>query len=66
VGRENRTWPTRYRGPVLVHASKQPDDTDEIEFRFGARLPSDLLLGGIVGIGNRRLHAIAAEQMVFP
>lgn len=49
---ENRTWPTRYRGPVLVHAPKQADkiDTDEIEFRFGVRLSSELLLGGIVGI----------------
>lgn len=49
---ENRTWPTRYRGPVLVHASKQADkiDSDEIEFCFGVRLPSDRLLGGIVGI----------------
>jgi hypothetical protein len=49
---ENRTWSTRYRGPVLVHASKQADkiDADEIEFRFGVRLSSDLLRGGIVGM----------------
>ena len=49
---ENRTWPTHYRGPVLVHASKQAAkiDIDEIEFRFGVRLSSDLLRGGIVGM----------------
>ena len=49
---ENRTWPTRYRGPVLVHASQRPDaiSSDEIERRFGVRLLSTLPLGGIVGL----------------
>src|SRR3982074_357070 len=49
---ENRTWPTRYRGPVLIHASQRADDvtSDEIERRFGVRPPSVLPLGGIVGI----------------
>ena len=23
---ENRTWPSRFRGPVLIYASKTPDD----------------------------------------
>jgi hypothetical protein len=60
---ENRTWLTRYRGPVLVHASQRADDitADEIERRFGVRLPSDLLGGGIVGMTEivdcARLHA---------
>lgn len=42
---ENRTWPTNFRGPVLIHASKtvDPDDRDEVR-----RL--DLPLGGIVGV----------------
>jgi len=49
---ENRTWPTRYRGPVLIDASQRADDvtSDEIERRFGVRLPSTLPLGGIVGL----------------
>jgi hypothetical protein len=49
---ENRTWPTRYRGPVLVHASLRPDNisSDEIERRFEVRLENELPLGGIVGI----------------
>src|ERR1700682_4460171 len=49
---ENRTWPTRYRGPVLVHASQHVDDvsSEDIERRFGVRMPSALPLGGIVGI----------------
>jgi ASCH domain len=48
---ENRTWSTRYRGPVLICASQRTDDisADEIERRFGVRPPSDLPLGGIVG-----------------
>ena len=49
---ENRTWPTRYRGPVLIHASQRADDvsSDEIERRFGVRLSSTLPLSGVVGI----------------
>jgi ASCH domain len=49
---ENRTWPTRYRGLVLIHASLQADapTSEDIERRFGVRLPSDLPLGGIVGM----------------
>lgn len=51
---ENRTWPTRYRGPVLIHASQRADDltSDDIERRFGVRLPAELPLGGIVGIAE--------------
>jgi hypothetical protein len=48
---ENRTWPTRYRGPLIIHASKRADDISatDIERRFGVRLPCELPLGGIVG-----------------
>jgi hypothetical protein len=43
---ENRTWPTRYRGSLKV------DDTssEDIEGRYGVRLPAELPLGGIVGM----------------
>jgi hypothetical protein len=49
---ENRSWCTHNRGLVLIHASQRPDDVtaDEIERLFGERLPSDLPLGGIVGM----------------
>jgi hypothetical protein len=49
---ENRTWPTRYRGSVLVHASQRADEmsSEDIERRFGVRMPSELPLGGIVGL----------------
>lgn len=28
---ENRTWPTRYRGPLLIHAGKSKAWLDEVE-----------------------------------
>lgn len=42
---ENRTWPTRFRGHVLIHASKGVDADDRPAVR---RL--NLPLGGIVGV----------------
>jgi hypothetical protein len=49
---ENRTWSTSYRGPVLVHASLRADaiTADEIERRFGLRMPSELPHGGVIGL----------------
>ncbi len=42
---ENRSWPTRFRGPVLIHAGKGVDPEDRAEVkRLG------LPLGGIVGV----------------
>lgn len=51
---ENRTWPTKYRGPLLIHASRRPDTVsqDEIARRFGVRLGSDAPVGGVVGIAD--------------
>lgn len=40
---ENRTWTTTYRGPVLIHAGKQPDR--EEDGPYGE-------LGGIVGVAE--------------
>lgn len=37
---ENRTWPTSYRGPVLVHAAMKPDDI----------IDHTMSQGGIIGI----------------
>jgi hypothetical protein len=41
---ENRTWPTRYRGRVLVHASRTyaSEAEDWIEERFGIEVPPDI------------------------
>jgi hypothetical protein len=51
---ENRTWPTRYRGPILIHASQRPDDIsrEDIERRFGVSSPLWQPLGGVVGIAD--------------
>jgi hypothetical protein len=51
---ENRDWPTRFRGPVLIHASKimDPEDYEWIRITYpDVPLPplSDLERGGIVG-----------------
>lgn len=47
---ENRTWATRYRGPLLIHAGKNRkmvDDASDFELyeEYGERLP----FGAIVG-----------------
>ncbi len=51
---ENRTWSTRYRGPVLIHASQRADSitSDELERRFGLDPPSAPALGGILGVAE--------------
>lgn len=53
---ENRSWPTRFRGPVLIHAAKgmtraEYHDAGLLCFRLGIPLPKsdDLERGGIVG-----------------
>lgn len=50
---ENRTWRTRWRGPVAVHAAWQPDEVYIHRFAdllAGLDLPDDLPRGGIVGV----------------
>ena len=50
---ENRTWPTAYRGRVLVHAgARLADDYDRAEEmcrRMGITIPANLPMGGFVG-----------------
>jgi hypothetical protein len=50
---ENRSWATRYRGPLLIHASQGPSATslDDIARRLGVEFPAfELPRGGIVGV----------------
>lgn len=50
---ENRTWPTRYRGPLLIHASQRKDDITpkDILDRYGVRVSThNFPTGGIIGI----------------
>lgn len=54
---ENRSWSTRYRGPLLIQASARPDPDAaairaDVRERFGIRIPDDLEHGGIVGIAT--------------
>lgn len=50
---ENRTWSTKYRGSILIHAAKGYDkkDWDFAEEILGVIVPSPsaILLGGIIG-----------------
>lgn len=50
---ENRDWRTHHRGPVLIHASMNPDTTiteRDLMRRFGIGLPRYRPNGGIIGI----------------
>jgi hypothetical protein len=57
---ENRSWPTKYRGPLLIHAGKR-FQREEFEARardiwkmFGKKVPDPekLDFGGVVGTAN--------------
>lgn len=61
---ENRTWPTKYRGPLAIHAGKSTQwlDTD------GSLLPEEsekLVFGAVVGICNlvECLHIDTARKL---
>ena len=55
---ENRSWQTRYRGPLLIQASAGPPTRSLLEecrhdARFrGIRLPEEFETGGIVGMAQ--------------
>ena len=52
---ENRDWPTRFRGPVAIHAGKRIpylEEVWEIEDEFGIKLPTDFDVGGIIGFAT--------------
>ncbi len=59
---ETRHWPTRHRGPLLVHAAKRPidecdgDELDRICIRlFGAGYRTEMPRGALLGI----VHVVA-------
>lgn len=58
---ENRSWPTRYRGPLLIHAGKSRDWLTE-------DAPSGLVLGAVVAIATLAecLSIQAIERGRFP
>ena len=48
---ENRSWATKYRGPLLIQASARKPAEEDLAFarRKRVKLPIDFELGGIVG-----------------
>lgn len=50
---ENRSWPTKHRGPVLIHAGQRWDEDGFVflRLRLGLEVPirNDFARGGIVG-----------------
>src|SRR6202161_3174427 len=47
---ENRSWPTNYRGPLLIHAGLREDHLGWLALdRMGIDFPDDVQTGGIIG-----------------
>jgi len=54
---ENRDWPTRFRGPVCIHAAKAwgPQERGDVAFverMSGKALEATPRLGGIIGVAE--------------
>jgi hypothetical protein len=53
---ENRAWPTRYRGPLAIHAARNrdPPDADTLDDldQLGITIPATLDYGAIVAVVN--------------
>ena len=52
---ENRSWRTKHRGPLLIHASSNrslttPQNLAAIKKKYRVRLPNDFDFGAIVGL----------------
>ena len=47
---ENRTWPTRYRGPLLIHAGVSRADLGAVRALAREPRPDELVFGAVVGV----------------
>ena len=52
---ENRSWRTRHRGALLIHAGASKTDLNKsflttIQRRYGIRLPKDFCHSGVIGV----------------
>lgn len=59
---ENRSWPTSYRGELLIHAGKAKDALKGFslgELLPGVKFPADLPMGAIVGL----VHVVGCHQL---
>lgn len=61
---ENRTWTTRYRGPLLIHAGMSWDRLDDGPRYEGEPHRSWLTFGAILGVAD--LVAVAPVEQVEP
>jgi len=68
---ENRTWPTRFRGPLLIHAGKSRDWLCENPRQpgyddYGFKL-DEIVFGAIVGVVDV-INSLPADQVeqVYP
>lgn len=62
---ENRTWSTRYRGPLLIHASSTfvRSEFDELADILGYRVePHECASGAIIAIANL-LNCVPIERV---
>lgn len=66
---ETRHWPTRYRGPLLVHAAKK-QDRQILEAVYDERIMAALIRHGIHGIADLafgsligRVDLVSCDQM---
>lgn len=62
---ENRTWGTRYRGPILIHASSTyvPIDYAELADILGYRIEREACVAGAVIAVARLVDCVAAEEV---
>jgi len=67
-GVENRTWPTRYRGALLIHAGKSRDwldieDGEDVDYEYGIPL-ADMTFGAVIGAATLHdcLHVEAIRR----
>ena len=65
---ENRTWPTRFRGRILIHAGvtypkgEYADDAESFGSRYGIGYPArEAMIGGIVGSVARAVADAKAD-----
>ncbi|MGH7170638.1 MAG: hypothetical protein ACRELG_10205, partial [Gemmataceae bacterium] len=52
---EYRCYPTKYRGPLLIHAARQASEWDRKQLvQFGKRVPrwDELVFGRVVGVAE--------------
>ena len=63
---ENRTWQTRYRGPVLLHAGVSASEMSVPALAdYAARMPRENAFGGIVGYAEITDCVAASDSKWF-